>query len=257
MGKIMDKKLLKQIEKWHKNFAHENIIRAVLEIPEENRDYELTSILARAYNNLEKYDKAVKRLLCVKEQGENDPLWLYRLAYSYFYLSEEKKALELLKKSKELDPDNEDVDDLISLCKEYLADNGVNDPEAGLEADMSLKDYTAVIKHDDSISVCFYIEHEKPFAIGEKMHRINREAYMNGYNWEAFFNYYLTKYAPDVMEGIDTDPEAGMYAAYYHGLTSENEARAEKFTQIIRQLVENENELYRIVSEEGKNILWD
>lgn len=78
----------------------------------------------------------------------------------------------------------------------------------------------------------------------------------NGYNWEAFFNYYLSKYAQDVMEGLDTDPKAGMYAAYYD-LTPENEARAEEFVRIIRSLIENEEELYRIIREEGKNIKWD
>ena len=117
-------------------------------------------------------------------------------------------------------------------------------------------DYTAVVKHKDSISVCFYIEQDKPFAIGEKMNEINEDAYMNGYNWEAFFNYYLPKYAPDVLENMDTDPEAGMYVAFY-SLTPENETRAEKFMSIICQLVENEEELYRIVREEGDAIIWD
>ena len=116
--------------------------------------------------------------------------------------------------------------------------------------------YTCTVKHEKSISVCFYIEQDKPFAIGEKMNELNEDAYMNGYNWEAFFNYYLPKYAPDIMNGMDTDPEAGMYVAYY-ALTPENEVRAEKFVEIISSLVENEEELYRIVREEGDEIEWD
>ena len=116
--------------------------------------------------------------------------------------------------------------------------------------------YATTIKHKTGISVCFYIEQDKPFAIGEKMNAINEEAYMNGYNWEAFFNYYLPKYDPDVTEGMGTDPEAGMYVAYYD-LTPENEARAEKFVQIINHLIKNEEELYRIVREEGDKIAWD
>lgn len=40
------------------------------------------------------------------------------------------------------------------------------------------------------------------------------EAYMNGYNWEAFLNFYLEKYFPEVMTGMSSDPEAGMYAAW-------------------------------------------
>ena len=119
-----------------------------------------------------------------------------------------------------------------------------------------MSDYTAIVKHENSISVCFYVERDKPFDIGEKMNEINEEAYMNGYNWEAFFNFYLPKYAPDVLIGMDNDSEAGMYVAYY-ALTPENEARAEKFAGIINSLIENEEELYRIVRDEGDEIVWD
>ena len=119
-----------------------------------------------------------------------------------------------------------------------------------------MADYVTTFKHEDTISVCLTIEEDKLLAIGDKMNAINEEAYMNGYNWEAFFNYYLPKYAPDLAEGLDTDSEAGAYVAYYD-LTPENEARAEKFIQIITNLVENEEELYRIVREEGDEIEWD
>ncbi|MDE5863959.1 MAG: immunity 51 family protein [Lachnospiraceae bacterium] len=45
-------------------------------------------------------------------------------------------------------------------------------------------------------------------------------------SWEAFFNYYLEKEAPELLEDLDTDPEAGMYAAYYD-LSAENEDEIE------------------------------
>ena len=118
------------------------------------------------------------------------------------------------------------------------------------------EDCVSVIKDNDSISVAFYIECDKPYEIWRKMHKIDKEAYMNGYNWEAFFNYYLSKYAPDVMKGMQTDPEAGMYAVYY-AMSPENERRADKFAEIIRSLVENEDELYQIIREEGNEILWE
>ena len=88
------------------------------------------------------------------------------------------------------------------------------------------------------------------------MKEINDNAYMNGYNWEAFFNYYLSEYAPDVLNGMNADSEAGMYVAYYD-LTFKNEARAERLVEIIRSLIENEDELYRIVRDEGEDIVWD
>ena len=120
-----------------------------------------------------------------------------------------------------------------------------------------MEDHVSVLKFEDNISVTFYIENAEILAIGDKMNAINEEAYMNGYNWEAFLNYYLSEHAPDILEGLETDPEAGMYAAYYDELTPENEAKAERFAEIIRQLIANEDELYRIVREEGDEIEWD
>ena len=119
-----------------------------------------------------------------------------------------------------------------------------------------MSDYVAVIKNEKYVSVCFYVEEDRIMTIGEKMNAINEEAYMNGYNWEAFLSYYLTKFAPDVLEEMDADPEAGMYAAHYP-LTPENELRAKKLVEIIRSLIEHEEELYRIVQEESGEIEWD
>lgn len=88
------------------------------------------------------------------------------------------------------------------------------------------------------------------------MNEIREEAYMNGYNGEAFFNFYLPKYDPDIMVGMDTDCEAGMYVACYD-LSDENEKRAKKFLALIKSLMENEKELYRIIKEDGDKIEWD
>jgi hypothetical protein len=133
-------------------------------------------------------------------------------------------------------------------------ETGVASAQEGLSS--ANADYVKIVEHADSLALCFYIEHDKPLAIGEKMYAIDKNAYMNGYNWEAFFHYYIPKYAPDVAAGLKTDPEAGMYVAYYD-LTPENKARAERFVEIIRRLVENEDELYRVIREEGDRIEWD
>ena len=119
-----------------------------------------------------------------------------------------------------------------------------------------MKDYVKIIKDEDSISVCLYPELDKVFQIGEKMNAINEEAYMNGYNWEAFFNYYLAKHHPDILNGMDSDPEAGMYAADYP-LTAQNEIRAKQFVAIIQELIESEARLLEIVRNEGGQIEWD
>ena len=52
-------------------------------------------------------------------------------------------------------------------------------------------DYVKIMKYGNIINLTFNIEQDKPFDIGEKMNEICADAYMNGYNWEAFFNYCL------------------------------------------------------------------
>lgn len=119
-----------------------------------------------------------------------------------------------------------------------------------------MRDSAFTVKHNDSISVCFSIENETVFPIGEKMNEMDGNAYMNGYNWEAFLSHYLAKNHPEILENMNTDPEAGMYAAYYE-LTPENEARAEKFAGVLNDLVANEEAIYDFLKAEGDNIEWD
>ncbi len=119
-----------------------------------------------------------------------------------------------------------------------------------------MPDYIKVNKSADRIDIWFYNENDKPFSIGEKMCEINENAYMNGYNWDTFFNYYLAENAPDILEGLESNPEAGSYTAFYEP-GGENEKKAERFAQIIISLIEHEDELYQIVREKGDEVEWD
>ena len=119
-----------------------------------------------------------------------------------------------------------------------------------------MADYVQVFPLGEKIEVLLSAEHEKILAIGEKMNAACEDAYMNGYNWEALLRYYLEKNAPDILAGMDPDPEADMYEAHWP-LTPENEAKAKRFEEIIRSLVEHEEELCRLVQEEGGEIEWD
>ena len=119
-----------------------------------------------------------------------------------------------------------------------------------------MPDYVKTHEDEKYLAVWFCNENKKPFAIGEKMYALNPDAYMNGYNWDALFNYYLGKHAPELLEGLESDPEAGMFAAYY-APSDENWKKAEKFAEIITYLLENEDVLCRLVQEEGGCIEWD
>ena len=119
-----------------------------------------------------------------------------------------------------------------------------------------MADYVKINKTDDRIDLWFLNENNEPFAVGEKLYAINENAYMNGYNWEAFFNCYLAINAPELLEDMHTDPEAGMYVAYYD-LTPENEAKADKFNELIHKLVEEPELLYDFMREHAWDVEWD
>ena len=123
---------------------------------------------------------------------------------------------------------------------------------------MSESDYVKMFQSEDGTHVCivFDVVDDKVMAISEKMNAISKEAYMNGYNWEVFLHYYLAKNAPEVLEGLEADPEADMYAADYKA-TQENWDKAGKFVEIIRSLIDNEKEIYRFLQEEDAEIEWD
>lgn len=119
-----------------------------------------------------------------------------------------------------------------------------------------MSDFLDITSDEESISLVFYIENENIMEIGRNIEKINPDAYMNGYNWEAFFNYYLERQSPDVLEDMDSDPEAGTYVAYYEN-TPENSVKVNKFAEIVKYLIENPDDIYEIVREHGDEIEWD
>ena len=82
----------------------------------------------------------------------------------------------------------------------------------------------------------------------------NEEAYMNGYNWEAFLNLYLQTNQPELLDGLDTDSEAGTYVALYDKADSD---KADKLVGVINGLVTNPDKIYSFLKQNGANIEWD
>lgn len=120
-GENMNDELMKQIDEWHKAEKHQEIIDALEQIPEAERDFETTSLLARAYNNIEEYAKAAELLESIREAGESQAGWNKRMAYAYQYLVEqEEKAIEYAKRWAELDPEDSSAVAVINECNEEL-----------------------------------------------------------------------------------------------------------------------------------------
>ncbi|MDE6022249.1 MAG: tetratricopeptide repeat protein, partial [Muribaculaceae bacterium] len=116
----IDQEFKNQIEEWHNSDRHNDIIRALESIPETERNFEIVGLLARAYNNIEAYIKAIDLLESVRKEGEEDALWNYRLGYSLYYMDDLTEALKYFSKAKELNPEDEDTVFFIRQCNMEL-----------------------------------------------------------------------------------------------------------------------------------------
>lgn len=110
----MDANQLEQLNTWHEKNKHQKIVDAILNLPEEERNYDLIGRLGRAYNNLGQYEEALEQFARTAEEGKTDPVWHYRVGYAYFYMSRYEEAAESFRISNELEPD-EDTLELLNL----------------------------------------------------------------------------------------------------------------------------------------------
>ena len=115
-GENMNDELMKQIDEWHKAEKHQEIIDALEQIPEAERDFETTSLLARAYNNIEEYAKAAELLESVREEGAEDERWNFRMGYAQYFLNNYREALDYFSKARELNPEDEYTLSIIRQC---------------------------------------------------------------------------------------------------------------------------------------------
>lgn len=119
--------LIERCEDWHNHGEHRKVVEAIESLPESSRDPCLTSVLARAYNNLGGPDdtgpfhKAISLLESVREDLSDDFLWNYRMGYSYYMLDREPEAIPYLQRAKELEPDDEDNSGLLDACVDALS----------------------------------------------------------------------------------------------------------------------------------------
>lgn len=119
-GENMNDELMKQIDEWHKAEKHQEIIDALEQIPEAERDFETTSLLARAYNNIEEYAKAAELLESVREESAEDERWNFRMGYAQYFLNNYREALDYFSKARELNPEDEDTLSFIRQCNMAL-----------------------------------------------------------------------------------------------------------------------------------------
>ena len=110
---------------------------------------------------------------------------------------------------------------------------------------------------EDSISVSFDVGTPVIMSLGERMNEICPEAYMNGYNWEAFLNAYLEENKPEILEEIESDPEAEMYCVYFNEVNDDTKAMAEELAATIEDLLSDEDAVMSFLKDNEGSIEWD
>ena len=112
--------------------------------------------------------------------------------------------------------------------------------------------FVSVNVEEDFISVSFDAGEEALMELGSKMNDVCESAYMNGYNWDAFINAYLSENEPGLLECIESDPEAEMYCVYV-----EDEETAEALASVIEELLADESSVLSFLASNASSIEWD
>ena len=237
----MNRNLLSKLNQWHEDDEFEKIIAYINSIPESERDYDLTSHLARAYNNNGEYDKAIEQLFSIAEEGRTDSLWHFRLGYAYFYSGLYEQAMGAFEMCYRLDPDDDQAAAFVSMSRDALAgldmSGGAAVQDAGpvpLSIDPETVKPFKIVSSPSSISCILPVGSYKKHIFEE---RRDEGFEGNGYDWTALAMVFVEETMPEMEDMIKFDPEADMFCVYslnvwalqefavkFHGLC-EDEAR--------------------------------
>lgn len=127
--------LEKKLDILHKENKNQEIIDIINSLPKEELTYNILGKLARAYNNNDEYDKGMEILLSVKDEGEKDSLWNFRIGYSCYYSGRLEEAKKYFERSLELNPEEPDADVLLRFTYSDLGTKKIDEgkPEEALE----------------------------------------------------------------------------------------------------------------------------
>ena len=113
----MENNIIEVLNNLHKDEKHQEIIDKIEAFSSEEMNLEIIGILARAYNNVDNYEKALELLKSIEEYGKNTNVWNYRIGYSYYYLDNYLEAKKHFLKAIEID--SSDSDSHLFLCWIY------------------------------------------------------------------------------------------------------------------------------------------
>ena len=113
----MENNLIETLNILHKEGKHQEIIDKIETLPSEEMNPEIIGILARAYNNVNNYEKALELLKSIEEYEKDTNVWNYRIGYSYYYLDKYLEAKKHFLKAIKID--STDSDSHLFLCWIY------------------------------------------------------------------------------------------------------------------------------------------
>ena len=112
--------LLKNIEQWAKAMEHQKIIDAINALPENERDYTLTCILAREYNVVQRFADAKALMESVRAEGQKDPNWFFHYGYTLYSLRRFAEAKGAFQQVLKMVPKHPNVLMLLNSCEANL-----------------------------------------------------------------------------------------------------------------------------------------
>ena len=78
----MENNIIEVLNNLHKDEKHQEIIDKIEAFSSEEMNLEIIGILARAYNNVDNYEKALELLKSIEEYEKDTNVWNYRIGYS-------------------------------------------------------------------------------------------------------------------------------------------------------------------------------
>ncbi|WP_239614639.1 Imm51 family immunity protein [Cohnella mopanensis] len=217
----MKEERLIQLNRWFDKGDHQKIIDEIAALPDTEIDYELTGHLARAYNNLDDYDKAISMLLSVQDQGKEDSLWHFRLGYAYYYSGKYEEALQQFEIAYQLNPADKQASKFVQMSKTSLGSQlnkkSTVDPvitssqKYAPSPDSELLLPFQWVVHASSVSLILNVGSYKNEVFAE---RADEGFEGNGYDWGSLAAVFIEEIMPELAAQIQFDPEGSMFCAY-------------------------------------------
>lgn len=108
---------------WYQQGRHKLIVDDINKWPKTKWNYSVRIHLARAYNNISEFDKALDILMSQEAKNEDDVYWNYLVGYTYFHKLHYDLALKFFEKSYSLG--RTEVIKYIDWCKKHIKNNSI------------------------------------------------------------------------------------------------------------------------------------